>query len=986
MDNNLTGKGLGIVIFLILGFIAIASGIQLKEGEINTTVEWFEDFDDGDISDWIIENPWQPETSPITIDVSDVQYNSSPYSLLLDSPHQPSYTGRAWGPDVQVNLNQTYTVEFWFRWNDFHYVNLVVFGHVYLYLDIPDLPILIYDSGGYHYVGPNVQTYCPSNTWTHFLFTVNPDNQSYSMVVNGNLVLTFNYEWVNPEPTKFGIADTGPDSSDYFDHCYYDDIHVYQASENQPSLVYVDDDFDSSTPGWDYDHFDNIQDGIDAVEVDGTVYVYNGTYYENVIADKSIDLLGENRDSVIIDGGDSGPVVHVTDDWTNISGFTIQDSISECVYVSSTNVMISNNKIQDNDLGLYALNPSHNNISGNMFTNNRWATQFYGYGHHNVISNNVFIQNTEGAIYLWQGENYTISNNVVNDTYGYGIILLDSDYNVINNNFLYNNIKGIGLDSSSRNTILENDVLENTDDGINLLSGTSYNVITRNRIFNNADDGIQLYNSCNNNLIHENLIYDNDERGIQIQVSSNNNKIFHNNIFDNPQNTHDECSNVWYNASLQEGNYYDDYAGEDDDNDGIGDQSYEIPGGSNQDLYPLMTPYGPPNADFTYTTSGKTVSFDASLSYDYDGEIVAYQWDFGDGGFGTGMTIDYLYGDYGTYEVTLNVTDDDGLNDSVSREVNVIDNVPPVITNARAIPSIQAPGGYVNTSATVTDDGGLSDVRLVLTHPDDDNEIISMIDNKIGDTYYHNSTYEMIGTYEFYVWAVDTCDNNANSSTMSFEITDEFVCDAGGPYNGYVTEVIEFKGHVVNGVPPYTWEWHFGDGHSSSIQNPIHIFTEPGNYTVTLFVTDNSTDGQNNTVHDTTWTLIQYCQPPLPPTISGPKRGVPDTFYDFVFLFAEDPNGDDCYLFVNWSDGDETGWLGPYASGSWATINHNWSEKGTYTIRARVKNSCGESPWSSLDVTMPRNKMPTNFIFQRLLRNHPGLLPFLYKLLSKMGQ
>ena len=54
------------------------------------------------------------------------------------------------------------------------------------------------------------------------------------------------------------------------------DFYIYD-----PSFVYVDDDFTSSTSGWGYDHFDSIQDGIDAV-VGSMVYVYNGTYNEQV--------------------------------------------------------------------------------------------------------------------------------------------------------------------------------------------------------------------------------------------------------------------------------------------------------------------------------------------------------------------------------------------------------------------------------------------------------------------------------------------------------------------------------------------------------------------------------------------------------------------------------------------------------------------------------------------------------------------------------
>ncbi|MGC9308367.1 MAG: hypothetical protein ACP5FL_06275, partial [Thermoplasmatota archaeon] len=93
-----------------------------------------------------------------------------------------------------------------------------------------------------------------------------------------------------------------------------------------PITVCVDDNYDDSTPGWQYDHFDVIQDGIDAVAENGTVYVANGTYYENVIVNKTIDLIGEDRNGTIIDGGGNGNVVFTSVDWVNISDFYICNS------------------------------------------------------------------------------------------------------------------------------------------------------------------------------------------------------------------------------------------------------------------------------------------------------------------------------------------------------------------------------------------------------------------------------------------------------------------------------------------------------------------------------------------------------------------------------------------------------------------------------------------------------------------------------------
>ena len=58
---------------------------------------------------------------------------------------------------------------------------------------------------------------------------------------------------------------------------------VPSISSDEPvsrGTIYVDDDFNASTPGWNVTNFSKIQDGIDAVAANGTVYVFNGIYLE----------------------------------------------------------------------------------------------------------------------------------------------------------------------------------------------------------------------------------------------------------------------------------------------------------------------------------------------------------------------------------------------------------------------------------------------------------------------------------------------------------------------------------------------------------------------------------------------------------------------------------------------------------------------------------------------------------------------------------
>ncbi len=83
----------------------------------------------------------------------------------------------------------------------------------------------------------------------------------------------------------------------------------------------------------------------------------------------------------------------------------------------------------------------------------------------------------------------------------------------------------------------------------------------------------------------------------------------------------------------------------------------------------------PPIANFSATddapTVGDTVEFDASGSYDPNGEVVSYKWDFGDGTTGEGVKVSHSYANTGYYVITLTVTDDAGAVGTARHAVNV---------------------------------------------------------------------------------------------------------------------------------------------------------------------------------------------------------------------------------------------------------------------------------------------------------------------------
>jgi hypothetical protein len=109
------------------------------------------------------------------------------------------------------------------------------------------------------------------------------------------------------------------------------------------------------------------------------------------------------------------------------------------------------------------------------------------------------------------------------------------------------------------------------------------------------------------------------------------------------------------------------------------------------------------------------------------------------------------------------------------------------------------------------------------------------------------------------------------------------------------------------------------------------------------------------------------------PTINGPTSGKPKTEYNFTFK-SSDPDEDDLYYYIDWNDGNIEEWIGPFTSNEDAVVNHTWSKKGTYTIRAKAKDDYDmESDWGEITITIPRNKAAYNSFFHWLFERFPLL-------------
>jgi len=126
---------------------------------------------------------------------------------------------------------------------------------------------------------------------------------------------------------------------------------------------------------------------------------------------------------------------------------------------------------------------------------------------------------------------------------------------------------------------------------------------------------------------------------------------------------------------------------------------------------------------------------------------------------------------------------------------------------------------------------------------------------------------------------------------------------------------------------------------------------------------------------------VEDNDPPNTPRIDGPSSGKIGTEYTYT-ISTSDPNGDQVSYLFDWGDETNSGWIGLYDSGQTASKSHVWSKQGTYSIKAKAKDTNGaESDWSDpLSVSMSRNRA-INRPFLKFLQNIIERFPSFARLL-----
>ncbi len=251
-----------------------------------------------------------------------------------------------------------------------------------------------------------------------------------------------------------------------------------------------------------------------------------------------------------------------------------------------------------------------------------------------------------------------------------------------------------------------------------------------------------------------------------------------------------------------------------------------------------------PTASFTSSCDLLACSFDGTASSDSDGTIASYDWDFGDGNTATGSTTDYNYAADGTYTVTLTVKDDEGAT-GISTETVTVSTSNQAPTSAFT---------FVATELSVVFSDSSSDTDGTV-----DSWSWDFGDGNTSSSQNPTHNYASEGTYTVSLTVTDD-DGATNSSNQSVTVNlDNIPPISNFTYTATDLEVtfVDSSSDSDGTVDSYSWD--FGDGNTSTSQNPVHSYSADGSYTVSLTVTDDqgatNTSNQTVTVSDSSGTI-----------------------------------------------------------------------------------------------------------------------------------
>jgi PKD repeat protein/V8-like Glu-specific endopeptidase len=316
----------------------------------------------------------------------------------------------------------------------------------------------------------------------------------------------------------------------------------------------------------------------------------------------------------------------------------------------------------------------------------------------------------------------------------------------------------------------------------------------------------------------------------------------------------------------------------------------------------------PPQADFSANVTDGCAPLTVDFTDFSTGCIDTWSWSFGDGGSNSSQNPTYTYYEPGTYTVSLTVTNPEGVDTETKynyitvREAPVADfsGSPRDGCKPLQVSFIDQSLGDPTSWSWNFGDGGTSTQQ----NPD--------------------HIYQEAGTYTVSLTVSNQCGVDTETKYDYITITD---CQLNAEFQATSTEGCEslqtcFQDLSVGNIT--NWLWSFGDGDTSTVQNPCHNYQNPGLYTVTLIVTDGA-----NADTATKVDYIAVYESPVADFMADPKSGCPPCTVQFTDV----------------SSGTVTGWLWDFGDSTTSNQQnplHIYNNEGLYTVALTVSGPCGK--------------------------------------------
>lgn len=349
---------------------------------------------------------------------------------------------------------------------------------------------------------------------------------------------------------------------------------------------------------------------------------------------------------------------------------------------------------------------------------------------------------------------------------------------------------------------------------------------------------------------------------------------------------------------------------------------------------PTNVPLQPPTADFEAALAGDlTVGFN-DRSSSPNGNISGWAWDFGDGTTSNEQNPTHVYSSAGIKRITLTVTDQQNqTSQAVAKDIEVPQPPPPAEPPSAQFTAAET--GALTFAFTDTSTPGTSPI---VTWAWDFGDGTTSSDQN------PTHTYADAGSKTVNLTVGDS--NGQTSSPFSAVI--QVSAPAQPPTAGFTSAaagdlIISFQDTSTPGSSPIvTWSWDFGDGTTSSDQNPTHTYADAGSKNVTLTVIDSN--GQASAP------VSQAVQVDAP--AQAPTAGFTSTVSADLTISFQDTSTPGSSPIATWV------WdFGDGSSGADQNPTHTYAEAGSKQVSLTVVDSNGQASavfTQTVDVPAPQ--------------------------------